>query len=62
MNPFQSLRDYETYVYTLQKQFVTIAQSTLVLLTRGSRVAVLQGELFFFYRWLSCLCKGTPFL
>lgn len=47
MNPFQSLRDYETYVYTLPQRFPVIKQSTLVLITRGSRVAVLQGELFF---------------
>ncbi|MEA3309783.1 MAG: hypothetical protein U9Q70_09775 [Chloroflexota bacterium] len=45
MNPFQSLRDYEEYVYTLQQHFPAIQRSTLVVVQRGKRVAVLQGEL-----------------
>lgn len=45
MNPFQSLRDYEEYVYTLQQRFPSIQRSTLIIVPRGQRVAVLRGEL-----------------
>lgn len=47
MNPFQSLRDYERFIYTLKQRFPLIQSSTLVVLTRGKRVAILQGELTF---------------
>jgi len=47
MNPFQSLRSYEEYVYQLSQQYPLIRYSTLVLVQRGRRVAVLQGELGF---------------
>jgi len=47
VNPFQSLRDYEEYVYTLRQRFPSIQRSTLVVVQRGRRVAVLQGELTF---------------
>lgn len=47
MTPFQSLRDYEEYVYTLRLQFSSVLQSTLVLIPRGRRIAILQGELLF---------------
>lgn len=47
MNPFQSLHDYEEFVYTLQQRFPAIQSSSLVLIRRGKRVAVLQGELIF---------------
>jgi hypothetical protein len=47
MNPFQSLRDYETYVYTLKQQFSAIQRSTLVLIRRGKRTAILHGEIAF---------------
>lgn len=47
MNPFQSLRDYEEYIYTLKQQFPSIQRSTLVVIRRGKRVAVLKGELIF---------------
>jgi hypothetical protein len=47
MNPFQSLRDYEEYVYTLKQRFPSIQRSTLVIIRRGKRIAVLQGEIFF---------------
>ena len=43
MNPFQSLRDYETFIYTLPAQFPAIQQSTLVLVQRGPRFAILEG-------------------
>lgn len=47
MNPFQSLRDYEEYVYTLKQNFPSIERSTLVMIKRGKRTAVLQGEIAF---------------
>jgi hypothetical protein len=47
VTPFQSLRDYEEYVYTLKQQFPSIQRSTLIIVPRGKRVAVLQGELAF---------------
>ncbi|MBI1923622.1 hypothetical protein HYR99_05175 [Candidatus Poribacteria bacterium] len=47
MNPFQSLRDYEEFVYTLQQRFPSIKSSNLVVIRRGKRVATLQGELTF---------------
>lgn len=47
MNPFQSLHDYEEYIYTLRQRFPIIERSTLVVARRGKRVATLQGELTF---------------
>ena len=47
MNPFQSLREYEEFVYTLRQQYPIIRQSSLVLIPRGRRLAVLQGEMLF---------------
>ena len=47
MNLFQSLRNYEEYVYTLQQNFPSIKISSLVVIRRGKRVALLQGELTF---------------
>jgi hypothetical protein len=44
MSPFQSLREYETFVYTLQQQFPQIQQSTLVVAQRGRLYAELSGE------------------
>lgn len=49
MNPFQSLRDYEEFVYTLQQRFPAIKSSSLVVIQRGKLVAILQGELTFTY-------------
>lgn len=47
MNPFQSLREYETFVYTLQQQFPQILRSTLVVARRGRLFAELTGEVAF---------------
>jgi hypothetical protein len=47
MNPLQSLRDYEAYVYTLKQQFPGVQRSTLVLIRRGKRTAILHGEITF---------------
>ena len=45
MNPFQSLRDYEEFVYTLKQRFPSVQRSTLVVVQRGKRMATLQGEI-----------------
>jgi len=47
MNPFQSLREYERFVYTLQQRFPSIARSTLVVARRGRLFAELTGEITF---------------
>ena len=45
MNPFQSLRDYETFIYTLPQSFPQIIRSTLVIARRGRLFAELSGEI-----------------
>ncbi len=45
MNPFQSLSDYEAFVYQLGHRYAAIRRSTLVVIRRGATVAVLRGEL-----------------
>jgi len=47
VNPFQSLLDYEEFVYTLQQSYSSIKSSSLVVIRRGKRVGILQGELTF---------------
>ena len=47
MNPFQSLSEYERFIYTLQQRYASISQSTLTLARRGRGFAVLTGELIF---------------
>ena len=47
MNPFQSLRDYELFVYTLPQQFQNVESSTLVVARRGRLFAEVTGELIF---------------
>lgn len=47
MNPFQSLHDYEEFVYTLKQRFSSIQRSTLIVAQRGKRTATLQGEITF---------------
>jgi hypothetical protein len=47
VNPFQSIHEYEEYIYTLKQRFSSIQRSTLVVIRRGKRVAVLKGELSF---------------
>jgi len=61
MNPFQSLRDYEEFVYTLHQKYPGIQRSTLVVSQRGKRVAVLQGEISFTgdYRIVEPSLAGT---
>ncbi|WPL15219.1 hypothetical protein Thiowin_00102 [Thiorhodovibrio winogradskyi] len=47
MNPFQSLTDYEAFIYGLGTQCEAIRRSTLVVVRRGATVAILRGELEF---------------
>jgi len=47
MNPFQSLSDYEEFVYTLTQRFPAVLGSTLIVVRRGKRMATLQGEITF---------------
>lgn len=47
MNPFQSLRDYEEFIYTLRQGYEAIQQSTLVVIRLGPRTAIVEGELSF---------------
>ncbi|MCP4360502.1 MAG: hypothetical protein GY796_21040 [Chloroflexi bacterium] len=49
MNPFQSLPDYEAYIYTLQQQYSAIRSSTLTVYRHGARVALVKGEMHFRY-------------
>ena len=41
MNPFQSLREYEIFVYTLSQRFPSILHSTLIVIRRGRLLAEL---------------------
>jgi hypothetical protein len=45
MNPFQSLAEYERFIYTLQGRYASIRCSTLTVIRRGAAVARLTGEL-----------------
>ena len=47
MNPFQSLREYELFVYTLPQQFPRILRSTLIVAQRGRFYAEVNGEVAF---------------
>ena len=47
MNPFQSLHQYEEFIYTLRKGYPSVKSSTLIVVRRGKRTAVVQGELIF---------------
>jgi len=45
MNPFQSLPEYERFIYTLQQRYPSLRCSTLTVIRRGKAVARLIGEL-----------------
>ena len=45
MNPLQSLREYEKYIYTLSQKYPAIQRSTLTLARRSSDTGRLTGEL-----------------
>jgi hypothetical protein len=47
VNPYQSLRDYEEFVYNLPQQFLSIVSSTLVVVRRGARMVTVSGEVIF---------------
>ena len=47
MSPFQSLYEYEEYIYTLQQRFPSIVMSTLAVVRRGAQQARVAGELTF---------------
>ncbi len=47
MNPFQSLREYERFVYTLQQQYPAVVHATLTVARRGRGLATVVGELHF---------------
>lgn len=45
MNPLQSLREYEKYIYTLSQRHPSIQRSTLTVAQRGSATGRLIGDL-----------------
>lgn len=47
MNPFQSLREYERFVYTLQQRYPSVLHTTLTVARRGRGLATVVGELHF---------------
>ena len=47
MNPFQSLREYERFVYTLAEDFPSVQRSTLTIVRAGRGMAELRGEIDF---------------
>jgi len=47
VNPFQSLRDYEEFIYTLQQNYSAIQRSTLAVSRLSLHSAYLEGELGF---------------
>lgn len=47
MDPFQSIRNYEEYIYTLMQRHESIKRSTLIISRRGKRTAVVLGEITF---------------
>lgn len=47
MSPFQSLREYEAFIYRLPQEAPRITRSTLIVIQRGRRFAELTGELAF---------------
>ncbi|QTA90910.1 toxin-antitoxin system TumE family protein [Desulfonema magnum] len=51
MNPFTSLREYERFVYTVRQLFPSVRSSSLVVIQRGRRTAILRGELVFESGW-----------
>lgn len=47
MSQFQSLREYELFVYTLSQHYPHLHYSTLVIAQRGRFLAELKGEIAF---------------
>lgn len=51
MSQFQSLREYEIFIYTLPKQLPSVRYSTLVVARQGRYLAELKAELVFVNNW-----------
>ena len=47
MNLFDSLRNYELFIYSIQHNFASVEQSTLVIAQIGATFADVRGELKF---------------
>ncbi len=47
MNQFQSLREYEIFIYTLSERYPELRYATLVVAQQGRYLAVLKGEVAF---------------
>lgn len=45
MNPYQFLAEYERFVYTLPAAYPSISRSSLTVIRRGAKTALLTGEL-----------------
>lgn len=45
MNPFQSLPEYERFIYSLQQQYPLLRRSTLVVVRLGPVTVVVRGEI-----------------
>jgi hypothetical protein len=45
VNPFQSLRNYEAFIYSLPQEFPSIQRSTLTIIRKGRSFAELVGEI-----------------
>jgi hypothetical protein len=46
MKPFQSIRDYEEFIYSIKQRFPSIRNSSLIVIRRGTRTAIVQGEIY----------------
>jgi hypothetical protein len=47
VNHFQSLPDYERFIYTVQLDYSAVTASTLVVIRRSADIAIVRGELTF---------------
>lgn len=47
MNYFQSLHEYEQFIYALPKRYPMVVLATLVLVRRSARQATVRGEVYF---------------
>lgn len=47
MKPLQSLREYETFIYSLPQNFVAIVSSTLVVFQADDNFVTVHGALYF---------------
>jgi hypothetical protein len=61
MNPFLSLRNYEEFVYTLKQRFSLVQGSTLTVIPRGKRMAIVQGEIAFAHGYRITLKERLSF-